>query len=178
MTRRALTRRETGILRVVIAAAVVLALYRGVYFSYKNRREDLQVRIAHNEKLLEKNLRAIQKSKAYEQKNQQLLDVFKQVGSDEQVMSSMISEIEQTAAALKIHLSDMKPQKNRKVDFFNQFSVSLILDGQITPIMNFIHLLQNTPHLFEVTELRLEKKSFNSNDLKCYLVLNRLLILP
>ena len=128
------------------------------------------------EKKIQKNLKVIQKAKSYEAKYQSLMENFQQKGSDEQMMSAILSEIESVATDAKIRITDLKPQKVKKMGSYNNFSVSLVLDGQLTPIMDFIYTLQNQPHLFSVEELRLDKKSPNTQDLKGYFVLSRSLI--
>lgn len=178
MMKRSLTSRELGIMTVLGVALVVLFVYQGIYVPYEERRENLQAQIVRAEARLKKNLRILQKSKASAEKGKKLLETFKQEDSDDQVISAMISEMEAAAKGIPIHISDIKPQKVRKDNSINTFSVSLVLDGALSPIVNFIHVLQTAPHLFQIQELRLEKRSFNSTDLKCYLSLNRLLIQP
>ena len=120
----------------------------------------------------------IQKAKSYEEKYKSLLESFQQQGSDEQMMSVILTEIESAAAQVKIRIADMKPQKARKIGTYNNFLVSITLDGELTSIMDFIYSLQNQPHLFAVDELRLEKKSPNTRDLKGYFVLSRIVLQP
>ena len=98
--------------------------------------------------------------------------------SESASMSAIITEIENVSGEANIRIADLKPQKVRKTGSFNNFSVSLILDGQLTSIMNFVYNLQNQPHLFAVDEMRFDKKSPNSTDLKGYLILSRVLIQP
>ena len=138
----------------------------------------MESKIVAGRKQLEKNLKIIHKAQRYEKQNTAIIANFKQKGSDEQAMSTIITEIESVAGEVNIRIADLKPQKVRKTGSFNNFSVSLVLDGQLTPIMNFVYDLQNQPHWFGVDEMRLDKKSPNSPDLKGYLVLSRTLLPP
>jgi len=175
---RALSKREKGILAAVIVLLLGALGVRGGYLPLKEYQESLQEQIARAEGQLHRSYRVIQKGKIYEQRYGQWLKQFEKTDSDEKMMSRMIAEIEAVASRLSISLSDMKPQRVRHEDIADVFSVSLILDGQFVMIMEFLHVLQGAPHLFLVDEIRMEKKSFNSSDLRCFLVLNRLLVQP
>lgn len=175
---RTLSKREKGILAAVIILLIGVLAIKGGYLPLKDYQDSLQEQIARAEGQLHRYYRVIQKGKIYEQRYGQWLKQFEKTDSDEKMMSKMIAEIESVAEQLNISLSDMKPQRVRHEDLTDVFSVSLILDGQFVMIMEFLHMLQGAPHLFLVEEMRIEKKSFNSSDLRCYLVLNRLLVQP
>ena len=178
MRRLSLTRREQGIFGIVFFLLLGLISYKVGYGRFVDRKEWLQERIQKEERRLNKNLKILQQEKILQTKYGQVLKSFQQEGTEEQVMSALLSEIEAVAGGLPIHLSEMKPQKVKKTEFGNTFSVSLILDGALSPILNFVHTLQSAPHQFEVGELRLEKKFYDSSDLKCYLIINRFLVQP
>jgi len=170
------SQRERLILVVFAVFVVALFIQRGIYLPHKDRQESLKAKIERMETLLNKNERVIQKSKAYEQKYAALLDLFQQKGTEDQVMSAMLTEIEKATAGIDVQVSDMKPQRVKKEDLANNFSVSIVLDGTLDNVVRYVHQLQVPPHLFQVAEMRLERKSFNSSDLRCFLVLGRVLV--
>lgn len=178
MSKFQFTSQERRIAMVLVAVTAAALIYWGGYAPFKEKSAQIKTKIESGKKQLSKNLKTIRKGERYEKENKVLLENFKQKGSDEQTMSAIITEIESVAGQVNIRIADLKPQKVRKADVFNNFSVSLVLDGQLTPIMNFVYNLQNQPHLFTVDELRLDKKSPNSQDLKGYLILSRILLQP
>jgi hypothetical protein len=178
MSKRQFSQRERRIATGLVVVIALALIYRAAYVPLKEKSADIKGRIETGQKQLTKNMKVLRKAQRYEKEHQTLLENFKQKGSDAQTMSALITEIESVAGQVNIRIADLKPQKVRKVDAFNSFSVSLILDGELTPIMNFVYNLQNQPHLFAVDELRLDKKSPNSQDLKGYLILSRILLQP
>lgn len=102
---------------------------------------------------------------------------YLQVGSDEQVLSSVIAEIEGVAGSLNLKISDLKPQRVRAEEFLNHFSVSLTLDSDFSEILEFLRVLQDQPHLFDVEDLRLDRGSRRGDQsLKVRLVLSKFFI--
>ena len=88
----------------------------------------------------------------------------------------MLSDIEKVNEKIDIRISDKKPQKVKTVDLYNQFSVSLTLEGKLEDVAHFVYDLQNKPYLLRVDELRIDKKSIRTSALRCRLVLSRILI--
>ena len=177
MTKFSFSKREKKMAGVVVLVIFFSVVYRGVYVPLKNQVEFLNNKISVAEQRLSKTLKIIRRAKIAAKKYDDILDDFKQTVSDEQVMSSILSEIETVAGELKMRIADMKPKKVKRVDFYNNFSVSLSIDGQLSEIMLFIYRLQNSPHVFYIEELRLNKSSPRKVDLSCQVVLSRLLIL-
>ena len=116
------------------------------------------------------------KGEAIEEEYQKYAQLLKQKRSNEQERASILSEIESVAARIDLRIADRKPKKVREIDFYNNFSVSLTIEGELGNIIHFLYLLQSDPHQFNVDEVRFEKKSRRRSDIKCYLVLSRNLI--
>ena len=178
MTKLNLSQREKDIVIIFVIVAGLALVFRAVYIPLKNKSDEVREKIAVSEKKLNKNLKMIRKGENYEARYKPLLENFQQKGSDEQMMSAILNEIESAAGQVQVRIADMKPQRVKKSGSYNNFSVSLTLDGELTAIMDFIYGLQNQPHLFAVDELRLEKKSPNTKELKGYFVLSRISIQP
>ena len=91
-------------------------------------------------------------------------------------MATMLSEIESNAAVLGLRLNEMKPNKERQEDFFNHFSASFVVEGEMAPVMNLMHTLQSPPYNLFVDEFSLDKISEKSSLLRCNLKVSRYLI--
>jgi Tfp pilus assembly protein PilO len=141
-----------------------------------NKSEILELEIAKNKRRLQKNYRIIRKGKRFQKQYGDTLTRFKQKQSDEEIMSGILSEIESTARTLDMRISDMKPQRVKKQEYYNIFSVNLAINGQLDEILHFLYLLQNPPHLFNIDELRIEKSSPRAKSLHSRMVFSRILI--
>src|SRR3989338_3218387 len=106
MNRMNLSDRERNIAIVVVFLAVVWGIYQGVYAPFQKRTESLQSRIQVVQKKIRKNLKTIQESQALEEKYKDILASFRQGGSEGQVMSSILSEIEGVATEINMRIAD------------------------------------------------------------------------
>jgi len=176
MTKLNLSSREQGIMAVCFSVIFAFGLYRGVYIPIKDTRESLQQQIQLTQRRLLKTSRIISKSRNMEQAYVKILENFRQGASDEKVMSSILSQIESVAGELNIRIGDMKPKKVKKIDFYNNFSVSISMEADLRNIVAFIHKLEHAPHMFHVDELRLDKDNPRVSVLRCRLDLSKVLI--
>ena len=174
---RNFSQRERKIAVALILVIGVYGLFQGIYIPYKNKKETLNKRILTTQKKFKKNLVTIKKSEMLETKYRPILENFKQRGSDDQVMSAILAEIEGVATQVNMRIADMKPKRVRQVDFYNHFSVSLAVDASLVDVMHFIYVLQTSPHMFEIEELNLNNNAGRPDTpLRCQMVLSRLLI--
>lgn len=176
MTRKTFSSREVKIFVIMMTLSTAFGLYRGLYLPLHEKRESIRARILKTQKVLTQQRRAVQKAKIEDARFEDLLKNFRQVDSDEKVMSAVLSEIEEVANGIGMRIADMKPRKTRSTDFYNQFSVSLALDGPLEDVMRFLYQLESPPHLFYVEEMLLSKISPRGAELRCQLVLSRLMI--
>ena len=172
-----LTKREQGIFIVCVILAFMYVTYQGVIKPLQEKLVGLDADIESEHKRLVKNLKTVQKAKALEQEYHQYFDQLKQDGTNEQVMASILSEIEQVAGQLNLKISDLKPKRVRKEVYYNWFSVSLTIDSTLKDMMQFVYILQKQPHFFRVDEFSFEKGAQrNAEDIRIHLVLSRILI--
>ncbi len=158
-----------------VMAAIGLA-YGGIYFPLHRASVEVQEEIRAGERQLQKTIRTIHKGKFSEQEYQTITEHFKQTASDEQEMSSMLSQIEAIARGINIRIVDMKPRRPRTNDLYNQFFINLEIDGELVSITEFIHYLQNPPYFYHIDELRLNKVSPQVAGLKCQVTFSKILI--
>ncbi|MCK5580299.1 MAG: hypothetical protein KAJ18_03410 [Candidatus Omnitrophica bacterium] len=166
------SKRERRISFFLVICVLAYILQAGVYKPLALKKKVLRQKIKTSEKRVRRAKRALRKGGDVSL-HEKGLEGFKQKGTDEQVMSVILSEIEQEKAELDLRIADMKPQKARKVGPLNYFSVNLTLDGEIADIMQFIYILQNPPHMLYVDEFQLSRGSARDSSLKCQLVLSR-----
>ena len=91
-------------------------------------------------------------------------------------MASILSEIESVANEINMGVADMKPKKVKRIDFYNNFSATLTVEGELASIIRFLYVLQNTPHFFTADEVYFERSIMRTTQIKCRLVLSKALI--
>ena len=172
-----LTVRERNILMICGILCCFYVFLLMVMKPFQEKLDSIDESIALKEKQLIKNLRVIGRAGALDQKNKDFLSQFKQTGTNEQVMSSILSEIDAVAGSLQMRILDLKPQAVVKSGYNSQFPVNLTIESEFTDIIEFIYLLQNPPHFFDVQEVHFEKNpNFNSAAIKTGLILSKTLI--
>ena len=91
-------------------------------------------------------------------------------------MANILSEIEAVAKGINVRILNMKPQKIKAMEFYKNFSVDLIIEGQLKDITRFLNDLQNAPHLIKADKLHLVKESVVQPVLKASLLVSKILI--
>lgn len=172
-----LTPREQVIAVMCLLAVSVYLAYYFVAIPLKDKVSYLEQKIEAEEKKYNKNIKLTHKAKALEGEFKEFSLKFKQDKANEQVMSSILSEIEQVAGDLKLHISDLKPKVVNRQEFYNRFSVSLTIESQFVPIIHFLFMVQNDPHFFSVEELRFDNGLQRENqNIRTTLVLSKIFV--
>ncbi len=170
-----LSGRERTIFIVCLAVICVYFIYIFFYQPFVEHRTDLATQIEAAQREFIKNSKFISSSQAYKAEYEIYLEKFKQRGSDEEVMSSIVSEIEQIAARFNIRIAEVKPQKVKRGDFYNDFSVNLDIDARLNDVIRFLYVLQSDPHFFGVDEFRFNKNFPQNVNLQSQLAVSKTL---
>jgi len=164
---------------IFIICLLMVGLYIAYYFGYKQMKEEIllqQTRILQSEKDFEKYGRVLSGEKAIREKLSSYKEFFKQRSSDEGEMTRILSDIETAAQKASIKIINMEPERIKKQDFYNYFSVNVQAQSSLKKICEFLYELEAKPYLFYIDELKIEKYSIQANELKCQLVVSRFLI--
>ena len=174
---RTLTKREGNIFALCIIVVLIYAGYRIVIKPLRRENALVEIGIQKEKKNLIKNLRVLAVQKNYKGRYVKYLSKFKQDQNNDEVMSLILSEIQQVGGKLNLRISELKPIKVKKEQYFNRFSVSLIIDSTFVDIIRFIYKLQSKPYLFKVEEFRFDKSSRRKEQtMKTHLILSRVLV--
>ncbi len=133
-----LTQREQFFAIIVVVLGIILFGYYSLVQPFKEQIRLLENKIKDNEKQIGKNFKLIRKGEAGDKEYKIYLEKFKQDKPNEQVMSSILSEIEEVARELQLQISDLKPKRVKEGEYYNQFSVSLTIDGHLEDIVHFL----------------------------------------
>lgn len=154
---RRLTKREQ---KIFILCVLLTAVYLAYNFLVKPASEKLATldqEIAVQKRRLAQNAAAIQRGRTLERIIAFYEQKFKQIRSNEETVSSILAEIEAVATQLHLQIANLTPKRVQETKFYKRFLVNLTMDGDFMDILQFVHILQSEPHLFEVEEVRFDK---------------------
>ena len=171
------SKREQIIFFICIGLTVIYTGHHLLLKPLRSKITKVEKQIEVQEKKLKKHTASIGDAVGIEKEYATYLQHFKQAKSNEQIMSSLLSEIEDTAGELTLRISDLKPKPVKTEANFNRFSVSMTLESNFVDIVHFIYKLQDSPHLFAVDEVRFDKGSrAEAAQVKTQMVLSKTLI--
>ena len=156
---RKLTERERNIFIILVVLLFGFNLMQFVIKPLREQNSYFEQDISSKLKSLRKEVKKVRKSKIVEQKYLFFLNVFRQNKSDEKIMSDFLSSIEEVSRKINLSISDLKPKKIKKEQYYNRFSASLIINSQLNEVVNFLSLLQSSPYLLKVDEIKFERIS-------------------
>lgn len=176
MSKRFSSREQSIFVVCLVLATAYLVYYFGIV-PLRERSAALDKQIQAEIRKIKKNKRGVNQAKQLDFQYDVMVQDYVQKGTDEEVMSEILREIEQVARNLGLNVSDLKPQRVRRTEFYNLFSVSVRIDSSLADIIQFVHSLQSRPHNFDVQELRFDKSSRrDEKELKTMLVLQKILV--
>lgn len=173
---RTFSAREKGIFVICV---IVVSIYGGYRFGYQALKESSATReqlIAKAEKDLRQYKGVVRQEGVVSRKLNAYRTMFVQKGSDEQEMTRMLSEVEAAAQNINMKIINMEPERSKKADLFNYFSVNVQAQGSLKKIFEFLYSLESQAYRFRIDEFRLEKYSLRADELKCQLVVSRFFI--
>lgn len=171
-----ISQREKNILIIIVSFLVFYAGYNFLFEPLIKKLSSLNKEIASKELKIKKGYKILNQEGVVVEEYKKYAQYLRQNSSDEQEMSSILSEIEAVAHQLNLRISDMKPHKVKVIDFYNSYAVEIECEGKLSEISKFIYTLQSPPHLLKTEKLRLEKQASASNNLKSYLLVTKILI--
>ena len=174
---RQFTQREHHILTLSIIAVSLYFFYNIVYKPWRQMLDGYNQEKEKDRRILAKNSKLILQAEGIKDVYEKYFNLFQQKRSEEEQMSTIISQLEAIATEMRLHFSEIKPRKVKKSEFCNIFSVSLAMEGSFPTIVEFLYKLQTQSNLFNIEEIHLEKNLPQDNSLQASLVISRKLIL-
>ena len=162
---------------VVAFIFVLLALVdRLVVFPITERIKKLNEEIKLEEKRVARNLHNLSQKAEVLKEYQRYADYVKKEKSDEEEIASLLNEIESIASSTRIYLVNMKPQPIKQVDFYKSYAIEMEVEGEMELIIKFLYALQKSEQLIRVKRMRLRLPRPESNVIRAYLSLTKVLI--
>jgi len=176
--RKILSKREKVFLGCALTAVIGLALQQIVALPLMDVAAAIDRKVLEAEKALAATSALAAETRALKNEHEQFAEGRLQDSSDGHVMSGMLAELENIAGSSGIKITDMKPDRVKNAEFYNRFSVNMVLYGSFHHIVEFVHTAQIAPHQFLVKDLTVSRRSSTESELKCTLELSRILFLP
>lgn len=171
-----LSQREKAIFYFCLAIAFAFLSYSFIILPVQKKLEELNQKIEAKRIKLEKNSLSLERKEKIEERYNKYAKNLQLKGTEEEEVATFLSEIESLAQKNSVRVSDMKPRPSKKVDFYKKFTIDLGAEGDIKQITQFIYQIQSATQLLRVDKLRLETKSSQTQNLKSYMSISKVLI--
>ena len=128
---------------------------------------------------LRKDLKIIEEKGNIESEYAKHSKELRQRKTDEEEVTSLLSNIESVAQSIPISITDMKPRAIKKIDFHKRLAVDIEIEADMDEVTKFIYNLQNGPNLLKIERLRIKTSSSRRktpSKLKGYLLVTKILI--
>ena len=177
MMLRPLSEREKQLFIITAACLFLYLNFTLVIKPLRGRLGELDGSVEDSQKFLNKNLKVMQRAAALDMSYAEYSDKFKQTNSNEQAMSSILTEIQSVAQEFNLQILEIKPKTVTKKNLFNEFSVTLTINSTFIDTLHFLHNLQDKLHFYNVAELEINKDmSQNSDKMKFRIILSKIMI--
>lgn len=136
-------------------------------------RLDQQIRIS--EKQVGGDVRNVRQKDLVSEEYERYLPYIKRSGSDEEEAARLLGEIEALARKSSVYLVDMKPRRPRETEVYKEYAVEIEAEGQMEPLMGFMHQVNTSPQLLRIETLRLTPTKAEADILRASLLITKVL---
>ena len=169
-----LSKRERYILYFCIVIILGCLFYGFVLEPLALKWIKLNKRVLSQKIRLEKNYRIIANKEIIEKEYQRYANYVKTVGSDEEVIATLLQEIENLAKNCTVRITDIKPKEVKDLRFYKRFAIEIESEAQIKQLSRFIYELQKSSQLLRVQRLHLRAKGTQKPLLKCHMLITKI----
>ena len=166
-----LAKRERLVLYFTLALFSIMLLERIVF-------KPLAGRLALLDREIEIQKMKLLKAKATAGGKEQILKDYNDLspylklkGSDEEVMSEFLKEIEKLARESSVSLSEIKPRSTETKENFKEYAVEVRTEATMPQISDFLYRLDNSVLLLRVQKLSLKARDDTSDVLRVILLI-------
>lgn len=172
-----LAKRERLILYVCIFLILITILDRFVFKPLADRLFKLHQEIQVMEAKLIKGLRAERQRDVILKEYKNYETYLKIKGSDEEIVSELLREIEKLARESNVSLSDIKPRSTNKRAMFKEYTIEVRTDASLKDVVNFLYRLNSSILLLQVDKLVLNLAEEQGDILKVNMVISGIVVL-
>ena len=161
-----LTKREGLIFYICLFLILMMIIERFVFQPLSNKLAILNQEIRAKELDLMKGIRVDGQRDQILKEYKNYEGYLKIKGSDEEVISELLREIEKLGRESTVSILDIKPQSTNKRNMYKEYIIEVRLEAKMRDIFGFLHRLNNSSLLLKVEKLVLSLKDENDNILK------------
>jgi len=179
MTSFNLSKNIRPLMYIASVAAGLYLIYNFVVTPVTLKFKKLDTAIQMQEAKLKKSLEIAGTKDTIDSEYAKHSDRLRQEKTDEEELTSLLSNIESVAQGIPISITDMKPRTIKKMDFHKKLAVDIEVEAKMSEITKFIYNLQNEPNLLKIERLRIKtgsRRRKTLSKLKGYLLVTKILI--
>lgn len=160
MSFKILTKREKIILFLTLGVITFFLIFNFIFEPVIEKFSILNQEIVKTKIKLERYLRLLSEKEKIETSFGKIASSAKIEGSEEEILATILTEIENLSQQAGLHITDVRPQgvsKDRGA--YKELNIELKQEGTIEGFLRFIYDLEKSPHLLRIKKLQLNSKA-------------------
>ena len=142
-----------------------------------SRVSSLNAAIRKKEKAIARDLGILAQKKKIESEAKKYEAFMGKSLTDEEEVTLLLKEIENTASKAALYIVEMKPAGSREErNKLKKFVVNLACEGQMEQIMGFMYNIENSTMLLTVEKFQLTPKSKESSIAQCTMTISKVVM--
>ena len=171
-----LSKRKRYVLYISAVVIGVVFFDKIVIKPLMQRTEKQNKEIFIQEKRLQKSLYLLSEEEFIINEHNKYTKDLKQVSSDGEEKSRLLSEIEKTARKSSVALKDVKLDTTEKAGPYTKYTVEIVAEAKISYLMDFIYQLEMSPRILKVRGFYLAPIKEHSETLRAQMTITETLI--
>lgn len=154
-----LTKRERLIFYLTLSTICSSLVFNHIFKPLVNKFNFLNQEILTYKIKLAKAFRLLGESEGVKAKYAQVSSMVKEKVSEEELLASILSELENLAKLSGLRITDIRPQSPKALRTHKEFLIEVRQEGQIQAHLRFIYELENSQQLLRIKKLQLNPKT-------------------
>jgi len=160
------SKRERLFLVVTVTIIAVAIGYALILEPLSSKWRDFDRQIGQRILKLNKNLGILKREKSIKAEFAKYAEHTKSMGTDEEVIASLLKAIEQKAGQTQTRITNIRPRPVKDFGFYKEFVFEVISESSLEELLRFVYELQNSKELLKVKKLTLTLKSSQTHLLR------------
>lgn len=172
-----LAKREKILFYLSVSLIIIMALQRFIFKPLSDKLTTLNEEIRAREVSLIKGLRIDRQRDEILKEHKNYEGYLKIKGSDEEVISRFLGEIERLGRESAVSIIDIKPQSTSKRSVYKEYIIEVRLEAPMKDLIGFLYHLNNSSLLLKVEKFILTLKDENTDILKISMLISGMVLL-
>lgn len=169
-----LTKREKLLAALTISVVMALALFIFIVDPAYKKWLELGGDVKSANARLLKNLKLLANKNNLEKEYDKYKQYIQKGAAEEEEVSSILKEIEATAAASSVNITSIKPKGTKSFKEYKKFTVEVAGEAKLSGFLKFIYDLEGSKKLLKVERLVLTLKNAQSDTLRGTLIIRKI----